>query len=264
MSDVNPSSKMMVLSQFLYHPWGLLTSRPRVQILLSLLIAWKVGGGFVKNSKGKRILFLPQFLYDALCKLFFVLNYAINCGVYLQPGYKLWTLNDKLSPKNLPHSAGAATDAQLKALRSKILSGANERFNESHVVQLFDTLPPATCETMIGRSFNGRVLPTKQFLDIADLCLVKPLQMLGFGWGKRYRNKYVGDPLLVNWNKTFYFPLPVWGNVSIDEIEYRGVTQATMNYNHQPWQDYFRVLKDENDELVILGVWTSRYVHIIT
>jgi hypothetical protein len=103
------------------------------------------------------------------------------------------------------------------------------------------------------------VRTNRSVLDLAEWFLVRPLQMLGFNWGKRYRSQHVGDPLLLNWFKTFYFPIPVWGNVCMTDMSWRGTNTGTMNYDQQNWKDYFRVL--EHDEaskrLVLLGVWTS-------
>lgn len=65
--------------------------------------------------------------------------------------------------------------------------------------------------------------------------------------------RFTGDPLLVNFWKLIYFPLPVWGNVSMVDSDFRG-RAATMIYDHQPRKDYFVVV----DENTLLGLWTSR------
>lgn len=43
-------------------------------------------------------------------------------------------------------------------------------------------------------------------------------------------------------------------------MDYRGKTQATMRYCHQPWNDFFRVLDDgaESGSVTLLGVWCTR------
>jgi hypothetical protein len=48
------------------------------------------------------------------------------------------------------------------------------------------------------------------------------LDMFGGQWGKRYRSAHIGDPLVLNFGERLFIPLPIWGNVSIPNTEYRG------------------------------------------
>lgn len=108
---------------------------------------------------------------------------------------------------------------------------------------------------MIGHTYHGRILRTdRSVLDAAHWLLVTPLSKLGFGWGKRYFTRHVGDPLVVNWKRRYYFPLPAWGNVSMVNMDFRLQETATMRYDMQPWNDYFAVLAPN----VFLGLWTHR------
>ena len=44
------------------------------------------------------------------------------------------------------------------------------------------------------------------------------------------------------------------------DVTWRGVTTATMIYDRQPWKDYFRLLSREDGKVVLLGVWTHKYI----
>ena len=44
------------------------------------------------------------------------------------------------------------------------------------------------------------------------------------------------------------------------DIAWRGESTATMNYDRQPWKDYFRLLSDEGGTMVLLGVWTHKQI----
>jgi len=130
-------------------------------------------------------------------------------------------------------------------------------FNENELMQLFDTLPPAVNSDMLC-NWRGRVVHTGSLLDVVNHTLGQ-LERIGWRWGKRYRSNYIGDPLVLNiWN-VLIVPVPVWGNVSLPMIEYRNKVNATMVYDNQPWQDYFRVLDDgrETGKKMLLGIWSS-------
>lgn len=42
------------------------------------------------------------------------------------------------------------------------------------------------------------------------------------------------------------------------DMEFRGVSTATMRYDLHPWNDFFAVLRQNEKELVLLGLWTHR------
>jgi hypothetical protein len=205
-------------------------------------------------------LFLPLAVYHFCALFFFVLNYVINNVCYMQfNGAPEW---DSPSTKKLELKASSN---RLASLRSQLLDlssrhSCERTFDEAELVQLFDTLKPAECNELIGKTFRGQIIRCGCFLDLVDRTLLRGLTALGFAWNKRYRTQHVGDPLLMSWNERFFFPLPIWGNVGMTSIAFRGKHQATMNYDHQPWQDYFRVLDDgqETGNVVYLGLWTAR------
>jgi len=213
------------------------------------------GNSIFKFHHKKTIVFLPLWIYDIMAKVLWPLNYVINWAPSLQPKVHLWESDPELTPDVLMDHLSPES---LRCVRSDILNKNSKTFDEKDLMQLFDSLPAASSSEMIGRTWNGHVLHSNSVLDVADYFLVKPLQALGFNWGKRYRTKHVGDPLLFRFLDVFYCPLPAWGNVSISEMDYRGKIQATMRYCHQPWNDYFRVLEDNEDTKVILGLWTAR------
>jgi hypothetical protein len=132
------------------------------------------------------------------------------------------------------------------------------------VVRLFDSLPAIASADMLDKTWNGKIVRTNgSVLDLAEWIFVRPLAALGINWGKRYRTQHVGDPLLFRWANKVYFPVPLWGNVANVNISWRGVNTATMNYDHQPWRDFFRVLSQPTPQspdapTVLLGVWTHK------
>lgn len=235
-----------------------------VWILLTVLwVGWAAtqGGLELRRSKnGQWILFLPLVVYN-LCALFFcILNYLINNVCYVQfNGAPEWD-----SPNAQKIEPQASKD-RLTSLRSQLLDvslrhACENTYDEAELVQLFDTLKPAEREELTGKTFRGQIVRSGCFLDVVDRTLVWALAILGFAWNKRYRTQHVGDPLLLSWNERLFFPMPIWGNVGMTSIMFRGKHQATMNYDHQPWQDHFRVLDDgkQTGRVVYLGLWTAR------
>ena len=150
----------------------------------------------------------------------------------------------------------------LTSVRQRILKGEDVAYNQRDLVRLFDTLPAVKAEEhLVGNTFIGKILRTnRSVLDLAEWIFIRPLSILGFAWGKRYVTQHTGDPLLFNWSKIFYFPVPLWGNVCVSDIKWRGVCTGTMNYDSQNWKDYFRILEYEPEKkrMVLLGVWTAR------
>jgi hypothetical protein len=65
---------------------------------------------------------------------------------------------------------------------------------------------------------------------------------------------------MVNWDRRVFCPLPAWGNVGVCDMVFRNKSVATMNYDYQPWKDYFAVLRPDGQlgGMVLLGLWTSR------
>lgn len=151
-------------------------------------------------------------------------------------------------------------EKQLNALRCSIADDTSGWLKEKHIIQLFDSLKPADPVDLCGNAFRGRILRCGRFLDIVDLCLIQPGRLLGFKWGKRYRTQYVGDPLVYTFLNRFHFPQPMWGNVGMHTVNYRGRAHATMAYDHNPWLDMFAVLDDgsSSGRKKFLGIWCHR------
>jgi len=147
-------------------------------------------------------------------------------------------------------------------MKTNILAQQDIAFAESDYERLFMSLPAIKAERLVGKCFDGRMLRTNRSpLDLAEWLFCRPISYLGFGWGKRFLSEYRGDPLLFNWGKKVYVPLPTCGNVSLKDATYKGATSALMSYDNYPWNDHFRVLEmSENNEqhMVLLGAWMIR------
>ncbi len=210
----------------------------------------------MRNQNGKVIFYYPSALYDAMQLAMFPINYLISGMCHLQPSKSVW---------NAPGYASQdikGTGVSVNQVRASILNREDTAFNEADLVRLYDSLPAVKAEEdLIGRSWKGKILRTnKSVLDLAEWAVIRPLKHLGVEWGKRYRTAEKGDPLLMRWANKVYFPIPIWGNVGMTDIRWRGEPTATMNYDHQPWKDYFKLLSDENGEIVLLGVWTHKHI----
>lgn len=208
----------------------------------------------IKN--GRIIMFFPSIVYDAAQWVFFPLNYVIGVSCHFQPRRSVWNEKDFESQKL------AGSGKSLDAVKKEILEEQDVAYNEEDLVLLYDSLPAVSAHNdLIGRTWKGKILRTNaSVLDIAEWGLVRVLQLAGFSWGKRFRTSEKGDPLLVRWLNRFYFPLPIWGNVCMIDVKWRGVATATMIYDHQPWKDYFRLLSKEDGKVVLLGVWTHKHI----
>ncbi|MEN9429705.1 MAG: hypothetical protein RJA86_564 [Pseudomonadota bacterium] len=206
--------------------------------------------------KKPRVLFYPSAVYHLAQFVTFPINCVINGLCYLQPSKSEWN-EDGFEQQQLLGSGKS-----LEQIKAEILSESNIIYNEEDLVRLYDALPNANAKTdLVNRTWNGKILRTNgSVLDLAELAIIKPLSLLGVKWGKRYRTQHQGDPLLFRWADKFYFPIPIWGNVGMTDIRWRGQATATMNYDHQPWKDYFKVLSNEQGHIVLLGVWTHRHI----
>ncbi len=202
----------------------------------------------LRAAPRRRVLSLPPPVYDLTQLLFFPINYAIGGLCYLQP-------------QTGRRSAGEPSPS-VETLKQAILSGADIAYAEQDLLRLYDTLEPVSAaDDMIGHTWRGRILRTRSsVLDLAEWAIVRPLGKLGIHWGKRYRSADKGDPLLLNWRRRLYIPVPLWGNVGMTDIRFRGVPTATMNYDHQPWKDYFKWLENQAGQRVLLGVWTHKHI----
>jgi len=222
-------------------------------------------GGKLRIRNGHASVFLPLWIYDVSAKLNFIVNWVTGASTFCLNVLPLqtspdWNTDPSLSPEALTRSPEALDAKGLERLKSSIVTDSSGWTKEQHLVQLFDSLPPATPDMLRGKAFRGRVLLCGRFLDIVHLACSKPCSWFGMQWGKRYRSHYVGDALVHSFLGRFHVPNPMWGNVGMHGIEYRGRMHATMAYDHQPWHDMFAVLDDgaESGRLKVLGLWCHR------
>lgn len=210
----------------------------------------------MRNKNKRTVIFYPPLTYDLAQFAMFPLNYAISGLCYLQPKKSIWN-NNGFETQDV-----SGTGKSVDELRQDLLKPADIVFHEQDLVRLYDALPCVSAkEDLIGRTWRGKIVRTNHsVLDLAERALVRPLTKLGFAWGKRYRSADKGDPLLVSWKDKIFAPIPIWGNVGMTDIRWRGEATATMNYDHQPWKDYFKLLTNENGKIVLLGVWTHKHI----
>lgn len=207
-------------------------------------------------SNNRVVLYFPAVAYDVIQFVMFPLNYVIGILCYLQPQKSVW------NEQGFETQDVSGTGKSLEELKQEILNHADVAYNEQDLVRLYDSLPNVNAATdLVGRTWKGKILRTgKSVLDLAEWGLVRPLTKLGLAWGKRYRTADKGDPLVVSWKSKFFTPLPLWGNVGVTDIRWRGEATGTMNYDHQPWKDYFKLLSNEDGQVVLLGVWTHKHI----
>lgn len=198
----------------------------------------------------------PPVVYDLTQLLLFPMNYVIAGLCHLQPDHCTWN-EDDFATQDVEGSG-----RPLSELKADLLAGRDAAYEQPDLVRLYDSLPTVSArQDVIGRSWRGRIIRTdRSVLDLAEWALVRPLGRLGLGWGKRYLSADRGDPLFLRWADRLYFPVPAWGNVGVTDVRWRGETTATMNYDHQPWKDYFRRLSADGEPTVLLGVWTHKHL----
>lgn len=200
---------------------------------------------------------LPEWSYDLLVFVFFPINWIIATLPSRFPSpynIKDWPLDATLDPSKLP-----TPHVGLQELSEIIRRRDNTRLHDEEIWSLFDSLPAPKSNDLIG-NWRGKVLFTGSWLDPAAYLLEIPLRLFGCDWGKRFFSAYRGDPLiLLLWNK-IVVPIPMWGNVSLPEIQLRGKSGAAMTYDHQPWKDHFRILDGGrvSGRRMLLGNWMSR------
>lgn len=210
----------------------------------------------MKVKNGRVVVFLPGFVYNLTQFIFFPLNYGISALCYLFNPKSVW--NEAGFEKRSLEGSGRPLDE----VKADILEQRDIAYNEEDLVRLYDLLPAVSARTdMVGRSWRGKILRTNgSVLDLAEWAIIRPLGLLGLRWGKRYRDQHKGDPLLFRWLDKIYVPVAIWGNVGMTDIVWRGTSTATMNYDHQPWKDFFKLLSNENGNIVLLGVWTHKHI----
>lgn len=117
-----------------------------------------------------------------------------------------------------------------------------------YMYSLFDSLPAVEASTMYQSKFRGQSFPVSIMGRLLNSFKLQ-------NWGKAFADEYSGDPLIV-WFGTSAMPLPLWGNVLMQDLTNRGVLTATMTYQGYPWQDHFRYLGvNDRGHRVFLGNW---------
>ena len=176
----------------------------------------------------------------------------------MSPAAKVSVWNEEGSQELKLEGSGRS----LEEIKADILAEKDVAYNEEDLVRLYDSLPNVNAkEDLVGRAWKGKIMRTNaSVLDIAEWAIIRPLSYLGVRWGKRYRTQHQGDPLLFRWMDKIYLPIPIWGNVGMTDIRWREDATATMNYDHQPWKDYFKLVNDEDGKVVLLGVWTHKHI----
>lgn len=199
----------------------------------------------------------PEWFYDLCVLVFFLFNWVVATAAARFPrSYvrKDWPLDPNLGPRKLPPPRQSLDD-----LSAIIRRRDNTPLDDDSIWNLFDSLPPPATNEMFG-TWRGKVLRSGSILTIPSVFGETPNRWIGCDWGKRFLTPYKGDPLIwIGWKKLIV-PLPVWGNVSMPESSMRGEVGATMVYDHQPWQDHFRILDDGkiSGRRMLLGMWMSR------
>lgn len=253
-----------LVKDFITNNYNFNNDKNKYILYIGLFILLKRNGLNMKmNSKiGTLVFFFPKFLYSYIAIFYlygfnFILNFLVEYQNLLYPKNKLikWDHDENYTVDKLKNRK---SKDELETIKQQILNREVITFDEVDLYQLFDTLEPAKNSYVVGKTYRGSIVRSNCYLDIVDVILVKPLEALGFNWGKRYRNDYTGDPLLLSYNQKAWAPIPAWGNVSVREINYREQVQSTMVYDHQPWMDYFRHLGTTPDgQHMMLGLWSS-------
>jgi len=210
----------------------------------------------MRRYNNRTVLFYPPVIYDVAQLLFFPVNYLISGMCHLQPKKSVW------NEKGFESQDLTGSGKDIEDIKSQILNQEDVAYAEEDLLRLYDSLPAVSAKSdLVGNYWQGKILRTNNsVLDVAEWAVIRPLRKLGIKWGKRYRSQHKGDPLLMRWKDKFYFPIPIWGNVGMTDIKWRNETTATMNYDHQPWKDYFKLLTDEDGKTVLLGVWTHKHI----
>ena len=122
-------------------------------------------------------------------------------------------------------------------------------------MRLFDACDPAIAEKdCVGRTFQGRIIRTgKSVFDVVEWGMIRPLGLVGFGWGKRFKSLYEGDNIVIDWLRTVYVPFPGAGVSQITDARWRNQVTATIKFTSNACSDVFVKLLDTPDRTVLFG-----------
>ena len=116
------------------------------------------------------------------------------------------------------------------------LASAGEPAALEAVLALYDALPAVAADEMIG-DWDGEAVPTGH---PGERALGK------LRWvGKTFRGRDDVDPMICLDENGDRQASPVMGSATLRQVEYRGVTTATMVYDNHPVFDHFRRADDD-------------------
>jgi hypothetical protein len=153
----------------------------------------------------------------------------------------------------------------LRARMESSVSAISPQLAQHHVLQFINTkspatpeqlaplwsaLPPITVAKILG-TYHGGLFPS----SANGTAKADPINW----YGKQFISETSVNPLLVNppasvtGAKDIVFPYPRADIAQARNLEHEGVVSATVIYNKLPLMDYFRVVKDSEGELILLG-----------
>jgi len=140
-------------------------------------------------------------------------------------------------PEMAPPTAAEAQAEVQKLISSKSAAGP------AVLGPLWSALPPIRVEQALGTYHGG--------LFNGPEAKKSPINW----YGKQITNETTVNPLLCNApnDANVIFPYPRQNIAQARNIEHNGVLSATIVYNKIPLMDYFRVIKQGNGELWLLG-----------
>jgi hypothetical protein len=116
---------------------------------------------------------------------------------------------------------------------------------------LWSALPPIKVANVLG-TYHGGLFTGNSTNGTAK---ADPINW----YGKQFISETSVNPLLVNPPpsvpnaKNIVFPYPRADIAQVRNLEHEGVVSATIIYNKLPLMDYFRVVKNSDGELILLG-----------
>jgi hypothetical protein len=124
----------------------------------------------------------------------------------------------------------------------------------SELAPLWSSLPPLTVQKALG-TYHGGLFPSSATRAANATPPADPINW----YGKQIISETSVNPLLVNPPasvanaKDIVFPYPRADIAQARNVEHEGVVSATIIYAKLPLLDYFRVVKDDGKELILMG-----------
>jgi hypothetical protein len=148
-------------------------------------------------------------------------------------------------------SADLAITPQLAQHHVLQLINSKGAATPAELAPLWSALPPITVAKVLG-TYHGGLFASNNTNGTAK---ADPINW----YGKQFISETSVNPLLVNpppsvaSAKDIVFPYPRADIAQARNLEHEGVVSATIIYNKLPLMDYFRVVKDSEGELILLG-----------